>query len=78
VPEDAVRQRTGHVSNELKRYREAAQSLAELHLDDLVALDEAIPELSRVGQKMGQTLAHVEKRVEISTPKFDEKSRLLN
>jgi integrase len=78
VPEDAVRQRTGHVSNELRRYREAAQSLAELHLDDLVPLDEAIPELAGVGQKVGQTLAHVEKRVEIFSSKLDEKSRLLN
>jgi len=78
VPEDAVRQRTGHVSNELRRYREAAQSLAELHPDDLVSLVDAIPELGGVGQKVGQTLAHVEKRVEIFAPKIDEKSRLLN
>jgi integrase len=78
VPEDAVRQRTGHISNELRRYREAAQSLAELHLDDLVPLDQAIPELAGVGQKVGQTLAHVEKRVEIFAQKIDDKSRLLN
>jgi integrase len=65
VPEDAVRQRTGHVSNELRRYREAAQSFAELQLEDLTALVDAIPELRGLGQNMGQTLAHVEKRVPI-------------
>ena len=43
--EDWVRQRTGHVSNELLRYREGARSLAELELDDVLPLVDAIPEL---------------------------------
>jgi hypothetical protein len=62
VPEDHVRQRTGHVSSELRRYREFAESVADLKLEELTPLHEAIPELARVGQKVGQNVAHVEKR----------------
>ena len=49
VPEDHVRQRTGHKSNELQRYRDAARSVAELSLDDVVHLKEAIPEFAQRG-----------------------------
>ena len=62
VPEDTVRQHTGHVSNELRRYREAARSFAEIELEDLVPLDEAIPEFANVGQKVGHNVGQVEKR----------------
>ena len=55
VPEDLVRQHTGHLSSELQRYREFAKSVAELALDDLSPLHETIPELARVGHSLGQT-----------------------
>ena len=41
--EDSVRQRTGHTSDELLTYRQAAKSLAELELDDVDPLDQALP-----------------------------------
>ncbi len=43
--EDWVRQRTGHKSDELLRYRQGAKAFAELELGELDALHEAIPEL---------------------------------
>jgi hypothetical protein len=53
--EDWVRQRTGHRSNELLRYREAARSLAELELGDVLPLVDAIPELTRGGPILDQS-----------------------
>ncbi len=47
--EDWVRQRTGHISNELLRYREGARSLSELELGDVLPLVDAIPELAEMG-----------------------------
>jgi integrase len=44
--EDWVRQRTGHKSAELLRYRQQANSLAELELGDVRPLCEAIPEFA--------------------------------
>jgi integrase len=78
VPEDTVRSHTAHKSSELHRYREFANSIAALNLADLTPLNEAIPELRGVGHSMGQTLAHVEKRVQIFVEQKDEKPRLLN
>jgi len=43
--EDWVRQRTGHKSEELLSYRQAAGALADLDLGELERLDAAIPEL---------------------------------
>src|SRR5690606_7260524 len=43
--EDWVRQRSGHRSEELLTYRQAAKALAELELGDVDPLDDAIPEL---------------------------------
>jgi integrase len=43
--EDWVRQRTGHTSDELLGYRQAAKSLAELELGDLSPLDRALGDL---------------------------------
>ncbi len=57
--EDWVRQRTGHRSNELLRYREVARSLAELELGDVTSLLEAIPEL-RKAAKVGRKVGHQE------------------
>jgi hypothetical protein len=74
VPEDTVRLHTAHKSNELQRYREFANSIAQLKLQDLTPLVEAIPELGGVGQSMGQ----VEKRVPAVVPENLEKSPLLN
>jgi integrase len=45
--EDWTRQRTGHKSEELLGYRQAAKSLAELDLGEVDPLDEAIPEFSK-------------------------------
>ena len=42
VNEDFVRQRTGHKSDELLKYRQAAKALAELELGELVPLDVAL------------------------------------
>ncbi len=70
VSEDLVRMHTGHRSNELRRYREFASSFAELKLEELTPLNEAIPELSRVGQ--------VEKRVPGGAGDRDENPNLLN
>ena len=47
--EDWVRQRR-HVSDELRRYREPARSLAELEMGELVPLLEAIPELREASE----------------------------
>jgi integrase len=47
VSEDWVRQRTGHTTDELRRYRQAAQSLAELSIGDVDPLIAALPELDR-------------------------------
>ncbi len=44
--DDWVRQRTGHTTDELLRYRQAAKGLAELELGEVAPLDEAIPELA--------------------------------
>src|SRR5690606_3949145 len=43
--EDWVRQRSGHKSEELLTYRQAAKALAELELVDVDPLDVAIPGL---------------------------------
>ncbi len=43
--DDWVRQRTGHTTDQLLTYREAAKSLEELELGELAPLVEAIPEL---------------------------------
>jgi hypothetical protein len=43
--EDCVRQRTGHASDELLGYRQAAKSVAELSLGDLTPLADALPDL---------------------------------
>ncbi len=45
-PEDWVRQRTGHTTDELLRYRQGAKALAELELADLKPLDEALSGLT--------------------------------
>lgn len=58
----AVRQHTGHLSNELRRYREFANSIAELQLEDLMPLNEAIPEFAKVGHNVGHRVGQVEKR----------------
>ncbi len=44
--EDAVRRRTGHKSNELLKYRQAANAVAELELGDVEPLVLCLPELS--------------------------------
>jgi len=44
--EDWVRQRTGHTSDELLKYRQAARAFADLDLGELTPLDQAIPELA--------------------------------
>jgi hypothetical protein len=75
VPEDTVRLHTAHKSNELQRYREFANSIAQLKLTPLV---EAIPELGGVGQRVGQSMGQVEKRVPAVVPENLEKSPLLN
>ena len=68
VTEDKVRQHTGHKSDELQRYRECADSLAGLNLEDVLPLDEAIPEFAKVGTKVGTNVGKVEKRaLEISS-----------
>ncbi|MBK8994142.1 MAG: tyrosine-type recombinase/integrase [Myxococcales bacterium] len=46
--EDWVRQRTGHTSSQLYRYRQAARALAELDLGEVLPLDQAIPEFRAV------------------------------
>ncbi len=43
--EDWVRLRTGHTSDELLRYRQAARALVELEMADVDPLDQAVPEL---------------------------------
>ena len=45
--EDHVRQRTGHSTDELLKYRQPAMGLRELNLGDLDRLDQAIPEVRR-------------------------------
>jgi integrase len=45
-PDDWVRQRTGHTTDELLRYRQEARGLQELELGDVQPLDVAIPELA--------------------------------
>jgi integrase len=55
VPEDTVRQHTGHRSGELQRYREFAKSAADLAVSELTPLDEAIPEFVKLGHRLGQT-----------------------
>ena len=46
--DDGVRQRTGHTSDELLRYREAARSLDDLNMGDVEPLVSASPELAGV------------------------------
>lgn len=46
--EDAVRRRTGHKSDQLLRYRQAANALGELDLGDVDPLVLCIPELSPI------------------------------
>ncbi len=46
--EDAVRRRTGHKSDQLLRYRQAATALAELDLGDVDPLVLCVPELSPI------------------------------
>ena len=53
--DDWVRQRTGHKSNELMTYREAASSLLELELGEVERLVNVIPELARVHAKLAAT-----------------------
>jgi integrase len=48
VNEDTVRRRTGHKSDQLLRYRQAATTLAELDLGDVDPLVLCIPELSPI------------------------------
>ncbi len=47
--EDWVRQRTGHTSEELLTYRQAAKALVELELGDLAPLAEGLPDLLEPG-----------------------------
>ncbi len=49
--DDWVRQRTGHTTDQLLTYREAAKALEELDMGDLLPLVEAIPELRKVSKK---------------------------
>jgi hypothetical protein len=42
-----IRDRTGHRSGALERYRRVARTVEELDLGDWVSLDEAIPEICR-------------------------------
>jgi hypothetical protein len=46
--EDEVRRRTGHKSDQLLRYRQGANALAELDLGDVDPLVLCIPELSPI------------------------------
>jgi hypothetical protein len=69
-----VRQHTGHLSNELRRYREFATSVTDLKLGDALPLRIAIPELAGMGQNLGQA----EKPHPTRSENRDEKSRLLN
>lgn len=78
VPEDTVRLHTAHKSNELHRYREFANSIAQLKLDDLTPLHEAIPELRGVGQRVGHNMGQAEKRVPANASENPEKSQLFN
>lgn len=48
VNEDTVRRRTGHKSDQLLRYRQAATAFAELDLGDVDPLVLCIPELSPI------------------------------
>ncbi len=57
--DDWVRQRTGHTTDQLLTYREAAKALEELELGDLELLVSALPELascSQGGPESGPTL----------------------
>ncbi len=53
--DDWTRQRTGHKSNELMTYREAASSLQELELGEVEPLVAVIPELADVHAKLATT-----------------------
>jgi len=46
VPENTVRQHTGYLSNELRRYREFATSVTDLKREDVLPLRIAIRELA--------------------------------
>jgi len=78
VPEDLVRQHTGHLSSELQRYREFAKSVAELALDDLSPLHETIPELARVGQSLGHSLGQTELSTRFQSSGAEQNPKLLN
>ncbi len=78
VPEDTVRQHTGHLSNELRRYREFANSIAELQLEDLVPLNEAIPEFAKVGHYVGHRVGQVEKRASLEAAVKTKNTNLIN
>jgi hypothetical protein len=78
VPEDLVRQHTGHLSSELQRYREFAKSVAELALDDLSPLHEAIPELARVGHNVGHNVGQTELRPVLQSSGAEKNPKLLN
>jgi integrase len=78
VPEDTVRQHTAHISNELRRYREFATSIEELHLEDLTPLDVAIPEFRGVGQRVGQEVGQLKRLHPAQAPESPEKPRLIN
>jgi len=65
VPEDTVRLHAAHESNELHRYREFANSIAQLKLDDLTPLHETSPELVGWARGWGQA----EKRSTLPRPR---------
>ena len=62
------------MSNDLRRYREFASSVAELHLEDLPPLNEAIPELAKVGHRVGQ----VDKRASLEAAVNTKNTNLIN
>jgi integrase len=53
APDEYIRLRTGHTSNEIERYRIGARSAAELDLDVPPAVDVGIPEVAAVAHELG-------------------------
>ncbi len=78
LPEDTVRSHTGHKSNELQRYREYARSLAELHLEELLPLNQVVPEFAKVGTKVGINVGRVERCVLEISSGAEQNPKLLN
>jgi hypothetical protein len=74
----AMRSHTAHKSSELHRYREFANSIAALNLADLTPLNEAIPELRGVGQRVGHSMGQAKKHTPAAVPNRGDKSRRLN